>query len=265
MDYEELYAKLQPLEKKLKEMNASLQKLHKNMVKDTEYGDLRSLSKNLAAYSELVEGQTKAAAEIRELVDSFDGKAYLESGDFAQQMLSFCQAKGVDVTGEYPVYEMFPYRVRFDTENQDIYLDRKKILSLRPQSFVQTVKAGQEKLMKANFNDVTFLGELADAYDTALMKMGKKQGYELYLNTLYKFLVPMARSRKEYDQQSFAFDLARLYMSDVETTKNGRMYQFGHSRNHAKEIRILDLEGNEHFLGTIRFFAPSAEEDDREK
>ena len=30
----------------------------------------------------------------------------------------------------------------------------------------------------------------------------------------------MSRFRKEYDQQSFAFDLARLYTSGIEETKS---------------------------------------------
>lgn len=254
MDYEELYAELQPLEKRMKDMIGTAQKLYKNMVKDTENGDIKDLSKMLTAFEELMDAQASLAASIRTAVDGFDSRAYLENGEFAQQMLSICRDKGVDVTGEYPVFEMFPYRVKFDTENQDIYLDRKKVPSLRPLSFVQTVKAGQDKLMKASFNAAGFLNELSEAYDLALLKMGKEQGYDLYLTSLYKFLVPMGRSRKEYDQQSFAFDLARLYMSDVEETKSGKRYQFGPSRNNAKAIRILDREGREQFLATIRFF-----------
>lgn len=256
MNYEELYAELQPLEKKLKDMNASAQKYYKTIVKDTESGDIKDLNKMLASFDELMGQQASVIAAIRTAVEGFDSRAYLESGEFVRQMLAVCQEKGVDVTGEYPVFEMFPYRVKFDTENQDIYLDRKKVPSLRPLSFVQTVKAGQDKLTKANFNAASFLNELSDAYDLALLKMGKAEGYDLYLTTLYKFLVPMGRSRKEYDQQSFAFDLARLYMkmSEVERTKNGRRYQFGPSRNNGKAIRILDQEGREQFLATICFF-----------
>lgn len=64
----------------------------------------------------------------------------------------------------------------------------------------------------------------------------------------------MSRHRKYYDQQSFAFDVARLYSSDVEVTKNGRKFQFGPSRNNGKAIRILDKDGKEQFLATIRFY-----------
>ena len=126
---------------------------------------------------------------------------------------------------------------------------------MRPQSFADIVKAGQEKLNKASFNALVFVNELSDAYDLALLKQEKKPESDIYLTSLYKFLAPMSRFRKDYDQQSFAFDLARLYAADVEETKNGRKFQFGPSRNNNKAIRILDKDGKEQFLATIRFYS----------
>lgn len=190
---------------------------------------------------------------LKGTVEEFDTKEYFESGEFADQMLEICSEKGVDVRGEFPVYEMFPYRVRLDVESQDLYLDRKKVQCMRPQSFVDTVKKGQEKLNKASFNANMFVNELADAYDLAIMKMKKKEGADIYLTSLYKYLAPMSRFRKDYDQQNFAFDVARLYSSGVEETKNGRRFQFGSSRNNNKAIRILDQNGKEQFLATICF------------
>ena len=160
----------------------------------------------------------------------------------------------MDVQGEFPVYEMFPYKVRLDAENQDLYLDRKKVQCMRPQSLVATIQNGQEKLNKASFNALTFAGELSDAYELAILKLKKNPESDIYLTSLYKFLAPMSRFRKDYDQQSFAFDLARLYISDVEETKNGRRFQFGPSRNNVKAIRILDKDGKEQYLATICFF-----------
>ena len=92
-------------------------------------------------------------------------------------------------------------------------------------------------------------------YDLAVLKLKKGPEADIYLKSLHKFLAPMSRFRKDYDQQSFAFDLARLYADhSVETTKNGRRFQFGPSRDIAKSIRILDENGQEQFLATIRFY-----------
>lgn len=254
MDYEELYGQLQQPEKKLKDAAASLLKLSKTIIKDTESGDLKTLSKDLTQFSQILSEQSEAAARLQETIAGFDGRAYFESGEFAAQMLKLCEEKEIDVKGEYPVYEMFPYKIRFDTESQDIYMDRKRIQCLRPASFVQTVKAGQERLTKARFNPVSFAGYLSEAYDLVVLKDKKNPGTDIYLENLYECLVPMARSRREYDKQSFAFDLARLYISGIDATRSGRHFQFGPSRNNFKAFRILDGDGNERHLAMIRFY-----------
>lgn len=254
MDYESLYQTLQPHEKSVKDNLAALQKLYKAICRETESGDVKSLARDLNAMAEAASSISSALAKLKEDVSAFDAKTYFENGEFAEQMLAVCQEKGVDVRGEFPVYEMFPYRVRLDAENQDIYLDRKKVQCMRPKSLVDTVQSGQEKLNKAPFNALTFVNELADAYDLAILKLKKPSQSDIYLTSLYKFLAPMSRFRKDYDQQSFAFDLARLYTSDLEETKSGRKFQFGPSRNNNKAIRILDKDGQEQYLATIRFY-----------
>ncbi len=195
-----------------------------------------------------------AITQTQATVDGFDAKAYFDSGEFANQMLAACEEMGVDVREDTTVYEMFPYRVKIDTENQDVYLDRKKVQCMRPGSFVALVKAGQEKLNKASFNEQALAGELAEAYELAAMKMKRSPGTDIYLNNLYKYLAPMSRFRKDYDKQSYAFDIARLYTSGIEQTKSGKRFQFGPSRNNDKAIRILGRDGKEEFLATIRFY-----------
>lgn len=254
MNYEELYLDMQKQEKLIKDRLYGVQKLFKAISREAEGGDIKNLTQDLDSMAENAEALLNALKDMKDTVAGFDTKTYFESGEFGEQMLEACQEKSVDVRGEFPVYEMFPYRVRLDVENQDIYLDRKKVQCMRPQKFVETVKSGQEKLNKASFNALTFVSELSDAYDLALMKLDKRQESDIYLTSLYKFLAPMSRFRKDYDQQSFAFDLARLYASEVEETKNGRKFQFGPSRNNNKAIRILDKDGQEQFLATIRFY-----------
>ena len=254
MNYEELYGSLQNLEKELKDKQSAAQKQYKNAVKNTEAGDIKSLSKNLEMLAALLSEQKNIVEDLKREVEGFDAKHYFESGDFAGQLLEICGEKGIDVQGEYPSYEMFPYKVKIDAENQDVYVDKKRIPCVRPAELAKQIKLGQDKLNKASFNAQSFLNELAEAYDLLTVKGKKAPSADLYLTDLYKLMVPMARSRKEYDIQSFAFDLARLYASEIKTTKGGRFYQFGPSRKSNKVVRILDSEGKELFLSTIRFY-----------
>ncbi|MCD7735429.1 MAG: hypothetical protein LUI07_00430 [Lachnospiraceae bacterium] len=256
MNYEDLYQSLQPGEKSVKESLTSLQKLYKTIVRETESGDLKYLSRDLGNLAQAVDSLSATIANLSSSVEAFDTKAYFESGDFATQMLDICQEKEVDVKGEFPVYEMFPYKVKLDVENQDVYLNKKRIQCMRPASFVNTVKAGQEKLSKARFNVESFAAELEEAYDLAVLKLNRKSGSDLYLTNLYKFLTPMSRFRRDYDLQSFSYDISRLYeeyINGMTETKNGRSFNFGPAHNNKKAIRILDANGMEQFLATIRF------------
>lgn len=259
MDYEELYGKYQVLEKEMKDKIAAVQKFYKAIAKEMENGDLKSFRRDLVFLKEAADEESRILRDMKELEAGFDSLKYFEDGDFAAQMLDSCGELGIDVKGEYPVYEMFPYKVKIDAENQDLYLDRKKVQCMRPQSFAKQVKTGQDKLMKASFNALTFANELADAYDLALMRLKKQPEADVYLTGLYRYLAPMGRFRKDYDQQSYAFDLARLYGSGILVIKDGRRLQFGPSRNNNKAIRILDSDGREQFLATIRFFQANEE------
>ena len=254
MNYENLYQELQPDEKNVKDQLSLLQKMFKAISRETENGDIKNLARDLSAMAEAAASASESFEHMKNMIDAFDTKAYLENGDFAEQMLEACRENQVDVRGDFPIYEMFPYRVRLDTENQDVYLDRKKVQCMRPKSLVRIIKNGQEKLNRASFQAFSFVNELSDAYDLAILKLNKRPESDIYLASLYKFLVPMSRFRKDYDQHSFAFDLARLYASEVEETKSGKRFQFGPSRNNNKAIRILDKDGQEQFLATIRFF-----------
>ncbi len=264
-DYEDLFKQMLVVEKELKDKIGGLQKLFKSLSKNMEKGDLKSWNRDLVGMRTLLKEQETLMAGMQNQVDEFGIRAYVESGDFVEQMLASCDRLEVDVKGEFPIFEMFPFRVRVDSENLDLYLDRKRVQCLRPLAFVQDVKAGRDKLLKAAFDPRGFIKELAAAYDLMLLKQnqGKSPNStvgDIYLKSLYTLLTPMRRFRRDYDQQSFAFDLARLYASELRFTEDGRQFQFGPSRNINKAIRILDQDGREQYLATIRFFEVAGSE-----
>jgi hypothetical protein len=260
MDYEAFHSEIQAKEKELKDNIARQQSIYKNIVKNTEKGNLGSLSKDITAMEALITDHIDNLRAFREFAESFDTREYMQSGEFARQMLSYCDSMDIDVRGDFPTYEIFPYKVKIDAENQDVYVDRKKLPCARPLYLVSDIKRNREKLMKANFNAGAFLNEIADAYDK-LSEIKRKEGkskslhFELSLRDLYRFLVPMQRFRRDYDMQSFAFDLARLYASEIEFTADKRQYRMGPSRHQSQNIRILDKNGSEAWVGTITFYS----------
>jgi hypothetical protein len=264
-DYEDLYKQMSGMERELRDKINSQQKLYKSLSKNMEKGDLKSWSRDLAAMRACLKEQETLMEKMQNRVDDFGIRDYVENGDFTEQLLAYCNRLEVDVKGEYPTYEMFPFRVKIDAENLELNLDRKHVQCLRPLAFVQDVKANRDKLLKATFDPKSFIKELAGAYDLMMLKQNQGKTVtstegDIYLKNLYTVLTPMRRFRKDYDLQSFAFDLARLYATDIRTCEDGRKFQFGPSRNINKAIRILDQEGREQYLATILFFGTAAPE-----
>jgi hypothetical protein len=249
---------MQVLEKGIMDRISAGQRYGKNLKKNSEDGDLKSHGKNLAQLISAAEGLTAMLDELKALTEGFDAKVYIESGDFPEQMEYECRQLSVDIKGEYPVYEMFPLKVKIDSDECDVYVDRKKVQCLRPVSFAKYIKASRDRLLKSAFNASSFANELCAAYDTAMTvknkdKQNARADGDLLLKNLYHYLAPMQRSRREYDAQAFAFDLARLYISEVREIRDGRKLTFGTSKSPSQLIRILDANGREQFIATVRF------------
>ena len=265
MNYEELYRDLNPLQKELKEVVGSAVRQQKSLAKSIEAGNLTEARKIIPQIMEAAGRIQNMTDDISGIVDHFDTKAYLLSGDFTRQMLDACKDAGIDVKGEKGVYEMFPYKVRIvgdEDHAEEIWINRKKHASVRPKALAETIRAGQEKLYKASFNDTAFMNELAEAYDTACLKSGARIGSYQALTKVYKALTPMARARKEYDMQAFAFDLARIYEKgpDAWVTRGERKFTFATSRDPGNGIRVLTSTGVETYI--IHMKSLNAEEEE---
>ncbi len=251
MNYEELYTTLSPLVKAVKDACSAADKNGKKVVKNTDNGNLIDLGKVMNAMTANITAQQVALSALREAYDAFDNAAYFANGDFEKQMVEACEAKGIDVrTMDAGNYEMFPYSVKVSADRQEITVNRKKISTARPSWFADYIHDGQEKLNKAPFNEESFAKELADAYQTALAVSGKPSGTAIALTTIYKYMAPTARARKEYDLLSFSFDIARLYNRHYTRLKDGSSLILGPAKK-IKPIRILDVNGREQLLATL--------------
>ena len=261
--YEELYVALQPLEKALKDSAGVIARLQKSIQKNTDEGNLGEVKKNLAALMEASDLLKDRIEAVSAEVEAFDIREYFASGDFTKQFLGALAESGVDVRGETGVYEVFPYKVRVvgdDEHEGEVWINRKKVPGIRPAYIAETLRAGREKLLRANFNEAAFMTELAEAYETTCLKSDARIGSTQTLDKIYKTMVPMARARKEYDKQAYAFDLARLYEKGTEAwvSKSGKRYYFGTSRDGKNGIRVLSSSGIEAYISTLKMIQEDA-------
>jgi len=259
-NYEEFYRDIQQKEKSIKDKLQQAQRNFKNIIRDSERGDIKKLIKDIEESRNIAAELTLLSENLQTAANSFDSQSYFESGEFTRQMITYCNQQGVDIKGEAGIYEMFPFRVRVDSENQDVYVNRRKIPCVRPLQFVKDMKQQVEKYTKSNFNVSQFVNELAAAYDLAVIVRNNnnpapRHEFDVLLKDIYAYLAPTQKARREYDLQQYAFDLARLHSAGLEEyTKDGRRFEFGTSKQANKLIRILDSGGTEQFLGTIRFY-----------
>ena len=259
LNYEIFYQELQQAEKNVRDKLQHTGRSFKSITRNSERGDVKKLAKDIDEIRGLVAELEKLSAHLQSVSESFDSRAYFESGDFTRQMIDYCAQHGVDIKGEAGIYEIFPFKVRIDTENQDLYVNRKKVHCVRPLQFVRDIKNQVEKYTKSGFNLTQFISELAAAYDLAVIVKNSESKVERFefdvlLKDIYNYLAPTAKARREYDLQQYAYDLSRLYSSGMdEKTKDERRFEFGSTKQANKLIRILDSDGMEQFLGTIRF------------
>jgi hypothetical protein len=259
MDYEALYLEYSETADTLKAQLAYQQKMLKRINKSMEFGDIKNAGKDLAALTSSCDESTKTVSDLKRIEESANMTSYLESGEFSSQFIAECKSRSIDIVGEENTYEIFPYRLKINPQDEEVLINGKKAPGLRPSAIADLLKNDRNKLLSASFNADLFASELAVAYDLAILAGSKGKNIlrpdaDIYLNSLYKYMTPMRRFRKDYNTQSFAFDLARLYGSENVVLQDGRKIQFGPSRNNNRAIRILDTFGHEIFIATVRFY-----------
>ena len=256
LDYEQFYTAAMSCHKEIKEKTSLQTKTVNKMQKCLDDGDVNALPRLFSALRAATGERERALSRLEQIVSEFDSKAYLSEGSFAAQLIACCEQLGVDVTGQFPVFEMFPCRVTVNPESQEITIDRKRTQRLRPLALVSAVKSELERLSKAAFNAQVFAKELAAAYDLMLIKKAKNKPYDpsgaCFLSDLYDLLTPMRRYKKDYAKNNYAYDLGRLYATEDLELEDRRRFRFDTVRGGKKAIRILDQHGVEQFITTVR-------------
>ena len=259
MNYETYYAECLEKQKAANDAIKLVTKLQKAVVKETATGDVKAASRDSQALCEAFENAIAAMKAQQECVASFNAVEYISSGDFADHLVQAVKEAGVDIAGDYPNYDVFPFRLRVEAETGDLYLNRKKFPAIRPQYIAQKLSDDIQKVKKSSgsFNAQAFANEVEAAYDTVIAKTEKLvAGSNVELKIVYAAMVP-PRFKAYYDMQAFTYDIAKLYNSNMEegiVTKSGKCLRFGPIKNEKNNLRILDANDREQWFGTITFY-----------
>ncbi|MDH7578364.1 MAG: hypothetical protein QHH75_11245 [Bacillota bacterium] len=221
-------------------------------------GDLEQAQRVIGWLEAVFAKQQEAFNTIKEKLPCFDAAAYLRE-DFELGFFAACRAQGLTVTGSFPTYEVFPFRVRVYPERSAIEVNDRVVRLLRPRALAAYLKAARERLYRENFNANRFIDALARTYDTLLAIHWAKQGIDLPQGTdiplqdIYEQLTILPLQKRQYTRQHFAFDLHRLLLADIFTTSDGRRLELGEPGKKIRPIVIYDAQGRERRYGSLRF------------
>lgn len=202
--------------------------------------------------------QREVLAQLREKLPAYDVVAYLREG-FDGEFLAACRDQGLKVSGSFPAYEVFPFKVRVHPERRLIEVNERVVRLLRPKVLAAYLKEQKKRLYRENFNPIRFLDALASIYDTILSVRqathGVKiqPGLEVSLLDVYERLTPLPAQRRDYPPNMFAFDLHRLYVADAFTASDGRRLELGAVRQRSRALVVYDAQGRDYRFGSLRF------------
>ena len=260
MDYKELLKLVEDTKKEMSTLVSESKKEYTAVDRGLAAGDLRAVDKKIGELEQTLKAECETLSALKEKIASFDRAEYITSGTFKAQIVEECAAQKLDVKdGEGQVLEIFPNKLSINTDTQEITVDKKRSYCLNPAVIVSDIKKTQDKMSSAQFNEERFLKELSLAYEQCInleaARKGKKPVRQyVSLANIYKMLAPTARAKKDYDMQSYAYDLSRIFNIGTVITKDGYKLEWNTNRDMEKNaIRILDRNGNEFYLKSIEF------------
>ncbi|MCL5057321.1 MAG: hypothetical protein M1130_04850 [Actinobacteria bacterium] len=250
----ELYDSLKGFEDTHKNLTAALRRLRQGAGE----GNPELMQQALARYSDLMEKQGGFTGDLLKTVPAFEVRTYLLE-EFHPAFMAALEEEGLAVEADYPVYEVFPVKIRVLPDRGAVQVDDKIVRCLRPKMLVQYLKRIIKKLNAGSFDGKKFLLSLSRAYDLLLYKfMVDKEirlnEQEVLLKDVYNVLTPLPQHRQEYSLQRFAFDLHRLLRDDCTLTPDGRQLWLGNVRNRSKAVVVPDAQGRPQRYGVIKFY-----------
>jgi hypothetical protein len=171
------------------------------------------------------------------------------SDDYRGELSKALQAAGIPYEGEFPEYEIAPFRLVVAVEERIVRL----ILGRRvqtstafaPDVVARWVQEQYERLVKRPFNSQRFYRGLVQAYEVAAgLAYGRERGRKPWgrpvpLERLYELFTLRAESRKEYPREHFVYDLARLRQAGLKYGAD--TLEFGFSRDQRRAYIVRDL------------------------
>jgi len=204
------------IEAALKAATAVMSQL-KRAKKAAALGVLRDLERNLEA-AEQMAGALRDSVRTARGGWTFDDRAYLGSGAFANELLQLGRSRDLVLQEQDDRLVSYPSLIRVLPNDAAIEIDRKRQRGIRPSVVVETLRATQGR--PPRFRPEAFIEALARAYEFVRAAQGKERGATVKLVDVYRVLTVLPGQSAAYSQQEFARDIYLLDESGVDRTKD---------------------------------------------
>lgn len=225
--------------------------------------DIKGCQTILEGMEALTDELSRAGLEVREEMDDRLGdiRGHLNSQEYAESFKEELKNLDIPFTGEFPVYEIPPFKLNVSLDNYEVklFLGRKNERSslMNPGELARWVSARHRRVSGRKFNANGFMKDLLDAYKVVnQIKFREKDvawGRAVPMNDIYDVLTIKQSSRQDYPKQFFSYDLGLLkempsIFLDIYS------FELGFARNQARAISVVDSLGRESRIASLTVY-----------
>jgi hypothetical protein len=232
----------------------------KNTSKNWDLKDSMVFASGMRSLQEELEGNWNVLQA--ELMTAFeDIREHLKSQEYAVSVEKEIKALNVPICGEFPQYELPPFKLSISLENFEakLSLGRKseRTSVLNPQELAKWVSARYKKVSGRRFNSTAFMKDLLEAYRVSNCLIYREKdvawGRAVPLLEIYDLLTLKQTSRQDYPKQFFMFDLG-LLKEQSTISLEGFRFELGFARNQSRSIVIVDSLGREDRISSLTVY-----------
>ena len=232
----------------------------KNVSKSWNIRDSIQIAEKMESLTEeLRENWKSLQLEANQVFEEI--KLKLNSPEFIISLEKAIKDLNVPLTGEFPNYELPPFKLSISLENYEarLSLGRKseRTSSLNPQELAKWVSIRYKKISGRKFNLSAFLKDMLEAYSVSNRLNYREKdaawGRAVPLNDIYELLTLKQTARQDYPKQFFMYDLGLL--KEQATISYGEYrFELGFARSQSKAIVIVDSLGRESRISSLTIY-----------
>lgn len=232
----------------LKRTLRSLVSLIRKLEKAQNTWDFTDFAKNRTKFEERIKDVFEIwESELSRLEGNLSEKQQiLQQPEYREELISALQAKDLPLEGDFPDFQLGPFRLKIETENKQIIFKfgrrTEKIRFLEPGVVADRISSRYNSILRRRFNANRFAQQLIVAYKVAnrlsFQERNVQWGRVVPLKELYTLLTLRNESRREYPESYYIYDLSRFRQSEMRF--NNYRFELGFSREVGRTYLLID-------------------------